>query len=107
MRSPSGDSPAALGVLVTKAFVATWPITLLSIGATSALYLATSATEAGSCGTSRVTMWFSALVLSRITSPDLVLIVSVISVTMRPNDEALVTRRGLPAGSGIVQLYAW
>ena len=33
--------------------------------------------------------------------------VSVVSVTTRPKEEAEVTIRGCPAGSGMLQTYGW
>ena len=51
-----------------------------------------------------VTRWLVAVVRFRLTSPVLVLIVSVVSVTTRPKDDAEVTIRLRPAGSGMLQM---
>ena len=84
-----------------------WPMTLVSIGATSVWYFVISLVRSRSFGTSWVTMWLFAIVFSRSTSLVALSMLSRTSVTTLPNEEALVTSRGLPAGSLIEQLYAW
>src|SRR5919197_4886959 len=76
------------------------PITLLASGAESAVYLSRIALASGSWGTSCVTMWLVAM--AWVTALDCWSIVRSMSVTTRPNDDALVT--SLPAS---VQMYGW
>ena len=82
------------------------PTTRLAIGADAASQRLMMAVWAGS-GSVRVTRWLVAVLLLRRTSPVLGLMVSVVSVTTRPNEEADVTSRGLPAGSGMEHTYGW
>ena len=66
-------------------------------------------------GWSRVTMWFAEVGFEELDDFTDVRTMSlvrrsyvrVVSVYSLPNDAAEVTRRGLPAGSGMVHTYAW
>src|SRR3954447_10443867 len=106
IRLPNGDSSESSGVRTTDGVVM-WPITLFAIGSTSFLYFAISSAVLRSCTTSWVTIWLFASVFTRSTSPVALSMLSRTSVTSRPNDDALVTSRGLPALSGSEQLWAW
>ena len=80
------------------------PITRLAIGADAAFHLADDRRSASaSAGTVRVTRWFVDVVSERLTSPVALSMNSDVSVTTRPNDDADVTIRGLPAGSAMLQ----
>ncbi len=51
-------------------------------------------------------MWFSALTDGRTIAPVVLSSFRSISVYSRPKEAALVTERGTPCGSGMVQAYA-
>src|SRR6188472_3837713 len=85
--SPSADSPAALLVFVMSAVIE--PTIALAIGAIAVLYLSMSAVSAGSFGTVRTTT--TLLTLIWVGWSEARLMVMSMSVTSRPNDEALVT----------------
>lgn len=78
----------------------------LPIGAARVFHRPISRVMSGAFGTSRVTTWFADFTEVRAMSPVARSYVSVVSVYRRPKDEAEVTMRGLPAGSGTVQTYA-
>ena len=79
-------------------------MTLLSIGATSALKRLISVVIEAALGTSRVITRLSAVSEERTTSPVFLLIRSLMLVTRRPRLEPLVTSRGSSLGSGSLQL---
>ena len=105
IRSPSALSESRVVLRVIAAV--TFPTGLLAIGADRPSHLAIVAVCVASGVTSRVTAWFTLVTDARTTSFVLVLSFSSVSVITRPNDEALVTHRGLPAGSSITHVYGW
>src|SRR5438045_3891574 len=76
-------------------------------GAERAFHLVTSDVMSAAFATSRVTTWFADFTTVRAMSPVQRSYVSVVSVYSRPKEEAEVTMRGRPAGSGTVHAYAW
>ena len=70
-----------------------------------AAHLDTMLCSVGSFGTVRVTTWFVAVTELRMTSFVRLSMLKFISVMIRPNENALTTLRGWPAGSLIEQLY--
>jgi hypothetical protein len=87
MTSPSADSPAVVGVRVMLAVID--PTTLLPSGADSVPYFETIAVSVASLGTSRVTTSFTARF--DVIEPVALSTVSVMRVSIRPNELALVT----------------
>ena len=81
------------------------PMTRPLSGPARTFHLAMIAFCAGSSARCLGTRWFVAVLRPRSTSPLRLLMTSEVSVTVAPYDAALVTRRGLPAGSGIEQMY--
>src|SRR6185369_10315147 len=98
--SPSADSPAALFVRVMSAVIE--PTIALAIGAMAVWYLSMSAVSAGSLATVRTTT--TLLTLIWVGWSDARLIVMSMSVTSRPNEDALVTGMDRAAALGSKQL---
>ena len=84
------------------------PTTRAASGPEIVVHLSMIAVWVASLGNAvRDTRWFTAVERSRMTSPLRVLMTRSVSVTTWPYEAALVTRRGLPAGSGMEQVYGW
>jgi hypothetical protein len=103
MRSPSGLSTSRRLPLTPPRLMSAViePTTRLPSGAASAFHFAIVAVCSAAGVTSRVTAWLTELTLDRTTSRVLVSSLRLVSVITRPNDEALVTQRSWPAGSGM------